>query len=160
MLPKTWVLKFLTRIRNTTLTQAPSHWLWLESSHSVQNVIRVNLSHHFSQRDSSRLELPKIVTRVESLSWITLSLVQNSESFHTPTKKRISLDFPRYLHLPLSFPVFTFTFIFYKVKQYLYLYLIKTQFNNWNIKTTFEVVEKPVHIYRATVKILQSSLGV
>ena len=31
-----------------------SHWLWLESSHSVKNVTRVESSHHFSQRDSSR----------------------------------------------------------------------------------------------------------
>jgi len=90
-LPKARVSNFFPRIGNTTLTRVPSHWLWLESSHSVKNVTRVDSSHHFSQRGSSRLELPKIVTRVEPLTWITLSLIQTSESFHTRTKKRISL---------------------------------------------------------------------
>jgi len=44
----------------TTLTRVSSHWVWLESSHSVKNVIRVESSHHFSQRDSSRVRVTKI----------------------------------------------------------------------------------------------------
>ena len=97
--------KTFPRIGNTALTRVPSHWLWLESSHSVKNVTRVDSSHHFDQRDSSRLELPNIVTRLESLTWITLSLIQTSESFQSPTRKHISLDFCT---------VFTFTFISFR----------------------------------------------
>jgi len=36
-----------------TLTRVSSHWLWLESSHYVKNVTRVESTQHFSQRDSS-----------------------------------------------------------------------------------------------------------
>ena len=36
-----------------------SHWFWLESSHSVKNVTRVESSQQFSQRDSSRVRVTK-----------------------------------------------------------------------------------------------------
>jgi len=50
-----------------TLTRVSSHWLWLESSHSVKNVTRVELNHHLSQRDSSRVRVTK---NRESSHWI------------------------------------------------------------------------------------------
>ena len=36
-----------------------SHWLWLESSHSVKNVTRAESSHYCIQRDSSRVRVTK-----------------------------------------------------------------------------------------------------
>jgi len=47
------------RFGKMTLTLVSSHWLWLDSSHSVKNVTRVESRHHFSQRDSSRIRVTK-----------------------------------------------------------------------------------------------------
>ena len=62
---------------NMTLTRVSSHWLWLESSHSVKNVTRVESGHHLSQCDSSRVRVTKNrdSSRVESLTRVTLSLM-------------------------------------------------------------------------------------
>jgi len=60
------------------LTRVWSHWLWLEPSPSVKNVTRVESSHHFSQRESSRVRVTKkssTVTRVDSMSRVKLSLL-------------------------------------------------------------------------------------
>jgi len=46
----------------------------VESSLSVKNVTRVELSHRFSQRDSSRVTKNRDSIRVESLTRVTLSL--------------------------------------------------------------------------------------
>jgi len=46
----------------------------VESSLSVKNVTRVELSHRFSQRDSSRVNKNRDSIRVESLTRVTLSL--------------------------------------------------------------------------------------
>jgi len=104
MLPKTRVLKFFSRIGNTTLTRVPSHWLWLESSHSVKNVTRVDLSHHFSQRDSSRLELSKLWH--ESSHWVESRYhwYKLRRVFRQPQKSAFLWIFTRYLRLPLSLP--------------------------------------------------------
>ena len=48
-----------------------SYWLWLESRHSVKNVTRVTIFLNVTRIES---ESPKITTRVESLTRVTLSL--------------------------------------------------------------------------------------
>jgi len=58
-----------------TLARLSSHWLWLESSHSVKNVTRFGSSHRFLNVTRVESETPKIVTRVESLTRVTLSVV-------------------------------------------------------------------------------------
>jgi len=55
-------------LESLTVTRVPS-------THSVKNVTRVVLSYLISQRDSSRVRVTKIVTRVESLTRVTLSLI-------------------------------------------------------------------------------------
>ena len=58
-----------------TLTRVSSHCLWLELSHSVKNVTRLESSNHFSQRDSSRVQVTKNrdLSRVEPSHWLESS---------------------------------------------------------------------------------------
>ena len=46
----------------------------VESSHLIKNVTRVESSQETTERDSSRVRVTKIVTRVESLTRVTTSL--------------------------------------------------------------------------------------
>jgi len=59
-----------------TLTPVSSHWLWLESSRVILCKASLESSHHFCQRDSSRVRVTKNrdSSRVESLTRDTLSL--------------------------------------------------------------------------------------
>ena len=70
---QTWFVdQRLWDFAKTTLTRVSSHWLWLESSHSVKNVTRIESSHHLSQRDSSRVKVTKNrdSSRFESSPWL------------------------------------------------------------------------------------------
>jgi len=50
----------------------------IESSHSVKNVTRLDSSQHFFNLTRVESESPKIVIRVESLTRVTLSLVESN----------------------------------------------------------------------------------
>jgi len=52
----------------------------VESSHSVKNVTRVESSHHFFQRDSSRVTLSLVVS--STLSIVDLALLAEMTQCH------------------------------------------------------------------------------
>jgi len=61
-----------------TLTLVSSHWMWLETSHSVKNVTRIEPSHHFSYRDSSRV---RVTTNCDSSHDIPENRTHNRSHF-------------------------------------------------------------------------------